>query len=147
MFHIDWYGYHMEDYYQKCNCLLEEYHLNDIFRFKTPTTDISHEYQTCDLFCLPSIYEGFPNVVCEAMSCGKPILCSDICDNAKIIEDGKNGFLFNPNSTDDMVDKLSRFLQLSNAEKLAMGHRSRELALQKFSAKAFVDKYIKLIEE
>jgi glycosyltransferase involved in cell wall biosynthesis len=40
------------------------------------------------------------------MSCGKPILCGDICDNSMIVKDHINGFLFNPNRVEDIVDKM-----------------------------------------
>ncbi|MEE0907821.1 MAG: glycosyltransferase [Muribaculaceae bacterium] len=146
-FTIDWYGYTSETYYAECMELLKEYQLTEIFRFHKPTTSILREYQCCDAFCLPSIYEGFPNVVCEAMSCGKPILCSNICDNPEIVDDGKNGFLFDPHNIDDMVDKIERFLLLEKVQKICMGERSRELSLAKFSARTFLEKYKALIEK
>lgn len=117
------------------------------FKFIPPTNDILAEYQACDVFCLPSLFEGFPNVVCEAMSCGKPILCSDVNDNAVIVHDKENGFLFDPKSVDDMTEKILKICNLSQNERIEMGMKSREIALGNLSGESFVNKYIELIEK
>jgi glycosyltransferase involved in cell wall biosynthesis len=51
-------------------------------------------YAAADVVVLPSLWEGFPNVVLEAMAAGKPVIASDIADNRRIVKDGVNGFLF-----------------------------------------------------
>ena len=89
-FVVDWYGYTAEPYNSQCKKITQKYEIGDVFSFHNPTLNIISEYQDCDVFCLPSIYEGFPNVICEAMSCGKPILCSNICDNPMIVKDNYN---------------------------------------------------------
>lgn len=146
---VKWFGsvsFGEDNYAQECYHLVTEYNLDQMFLFHPATTNISEEYQKCDVFCLPSIFEGFPNVVCEAMSCGKPILCSDVCDNASIVEDGKNGFLFNPESVEDIVLKIKKMIKLSSTERKKMGEYSRQLAIQNFSEESFVKKYISIIE-
>lgn len=85
-----------EAYYDECIKNISKNNLSDIFEIKPATQNIKEEYDRCDIFCLPSLYEGYPNVICEAMACGKPILCSNVCDNPFIVEDGVNGFLFKP---------------------------------------------------
>lgn len=145
-FKVDWYGYHDEKYFVKCNEKIHELKIGDVFKFNSPTEDIKHEYQTCSVFCLPSIYEGFPNAICEAMSCGKPILCSNICDNSMIVDDGENGLLFDPLDVNDMSEKLIGFLLLSEHEKKQMGDNSRMKSIDKFSDSIFLEKYTNLIE-
>ena len=103
-------------------------------------------YHACDAFCLPSFSEGFPNTVCEAMSCGKPILCSNVCDNPRIVEEGINGFLFTPESATMIADTIQKFWHLPYEQRLQMGVKSRELSLQRFSTERFVEQYITLIE-
>lgn len=58
----------------------------------SPNQSIEVEYRKADVFCLPSLYEGYPNVVAEAMSCGLPILCSNVCENPYIVEEGAMAF-------------------------------------------------------
>lgn len=145
-FHVDWYGYSDPQYMAQCEGYIKENNLSNVFTFHEPSTDIVSIYQECDVFVLPSVYEGFPNVVCEAMSCGKPILCSDICDNPMIVADGENGYLFDPEDVSDMVEKIKAFIALSLDEKILKGEKSRQIAIEKFSSENFIKKYIDLIE-
>lgn len=146
---VDWFGntnFGEEEYAQKCKQLVVEYELSDIFSFHSATSNIRDEYQRCDVFCLPSLFEGYPNVICEAMSCGKPILCSDVCDNSTIIEDKLNGYLFNPQDIDDMALKINTMIDMPKEHLEIMGQESRRIALERFSQENFVNKYIKIIE-
>ena len=147
--HVDWFGsvyVGQEEYGKRCEEHYNELNICDVLTFHEATANILAEYQACDVFCLPSFYEGFPNVVCEAMSCGKPILCSNVCDNPYIVQDEVNGFLFNPLDEDDMVKKINKMISLSQEERAEMGRKSRQIAEQKFSEDIFINKYIKLIE-
>lgn len=145
-----WYGnvqIKEDDYYKECMERRKRLGIEDTIRFMPGTSKIYETYHQSDVFCLPSVYEGYPNVVCEAMCSGMPVLCSDICDNSTIIEDGINGYLFNPLDEDDMVAKIKKMINLSVEQRKNMGKRSREIAVKKFSRDSFVEKYIKLIEE
>ena len=146
---FEWYGDVQkgeEKYAEAVMNKLKELGIEDTITFYPNVSDIRNYYQECDAFCLPSSFEGYPNAVCEAMSCGKPILCSRVCDNPVIVEEGVNGFMFDPQSVDDMCKVIKKYIELPTVEKLKMGICSRRLAEQKFSGEAFVDKYIKLIE-
>ncbi len=46
-----------------------------------------------DVFVLPSLSEGFPNVIAEAMAAGLPIICTKVGGLSEIVTEGKNGFL------------------------------------------------------
>lgn len=143
--HIDWYG-RMTELITDYKKMLEELALNAVFSFHEPTTAIHLKYQKADLFCLPSLYEGYPNVLCEAMACGLPVICSDVCDNAKIMEDGVNGYLFNPNHPHELASQIIKFATITSNAKGLMRKKSRELAEQKFGKEIFLAKYLKLIQ-
>lgn len=143
---VEWYGNpHPASFFEECKQRLKELGLEEIFKFYPATSNIVDKYHKASLFILPSIFEGFPNVLCEAMGCGLPVLASNVCDNADILADGENGFLFDPCSVDDMADTIIRYLSLSEEEKVRMGKKSREIALGQFSQKTFLESYIKLI--
>ena len=147
---VKWFGgksFGHQGYINKVKAKHDEMNFGDTFQILSPTNEILIEYQSCDVFCLPSLFEGFPNVVCEAMSCGKPILCSDVNDNAVIVHDKDNGYLFNPHSVDDMTAVIIKFCQLSKTERIEMGKKSRIIALDSLSGESFVNKYISLIEK
>lgn len=146
---VDWYGTvskGMDDYYQKVVEIYEKSDIKQSLTFHPSSHNIVSLYQRCDVFCLPSLYEGFPNVICEAMCCGKPILCSDVCDNPQLVKDGVNGFLFDPKDPKNIADSITRFCKLSDDEIKSMGIRSRKMAEEICSTETFVNKYIQLIE-
>lgn len=146
---FDWFGDVQkgeEAYGEKVLFTLTELNLEDMITFHPATTDVLRYYQSCDIFCLPSIYEGFPNAICEAMSCGKPIICSRVCDNPFIVKENGNGLLFNPNDVDDMALQLEKICTMSANDLTIWGKNSRKIGEKLFSKDAFVAKYISLLE-
>ncbi|MGP1383662.1 MAG: glycosyltransferase [Thainema sp.] len=65
-----------------------------------------------DVFVLSSIYEGFGNVIVEAMACGVPVVATN-CPHgpAEILEQGKNGLLALPGDVDSLARQLLKVLQ------------------------------------
>ena len=53
-----------EEFVKEMMTKYKEMSFGDTFKFLPPTNDILREYLVCDVFCLPSLFEGFPNVVC-----------------------------------------------------------------------------------
>jgi glycosyltransferase involved in cell wall biosynthesis len=64
-----------------------------------------------DVFALSSIFEGFGNVIVEAMACGTPVVATDCpYGPAEIISDGVNGLLVPPARADALASALLRVL-------------------------------------
>ena len=55
--------------------------------------DVYSIVSACDVFAFPSIYEGLPVSIMEAMALSKAVVCSDIRGNRELIDNGKGGFL------------------------------------------------------
>lgn len=144
---VDWFGQDLQDEYSRqVYAAVKEKGLENILIFHKPTSAIEDEYRKADVFCLPSLYEGFPNVLCEAMSCGLPVICSRVCDNPSIVRENENGLLFNPLDIGNMAATIEEFILQSSETKELMGEKSRMIALEKFSASAFLQEYINVIE-
>ena len=148
-FHISWYGKteQHKDYCVLCQKKINQLGVGDYIELKEKTKQIKECYQHADYFCLPSFYEGTPNVICEAMACGLPVVCSDVCDNSRYVIEGENGFLFNPKDTNSIVAAFERLFTLGDKEYMKYCHNSRTLAEQKLSKEVFVSTYLKLIKE
>lgn len=147
---FEWYGDVQpgeEDYAKNCMEKLYGLGIEDNFKFFPAEKNIVAIYQNCDIFCLPSSYEGYPNVICEAMSCGKPILCSAVCDNPMIVENGLTGFMFNPSDVCDISEKINRILSLSKDDFVKMGANCREVSEKICSKDSFVQRYIDLLNK
>lgn len=148
-FHISWYGLNNTwiDYIKQCQQKIETYALQNYIELKEKTSRIKDVYQDADFFCLPSFYEGTPNVICEAMACGLPVVCSDVCDNSRYVSNGENGFLFNPKDTESIENEFEKLFTLSDADYLMFCKKSREKAEEKLSKEVFIKSYINLIEQ
>lgn len=68
-------------------------------------------YQNATLHVVPSHYEGLPTVLLEAMSCGLPVVATDVCGNKEVISSGVNGFLVPPKSPKAMADVILWLLE------------------------------------
>lgn len=145
-FKVDWYGSFESEYGRQCVQKIVDMHLEDWIAFRGETKNVREEYRRHDVFCLPSIYEGYPNVLCEAMSCGLPVVCSNVCDNPIIVNDGENGLLFTPEDVEDMATKLEMIIKMSAIDKKQMSEKNRKRSIQLFSAETFLSKYNKLIK-
>lgn len=127
-------------------CLITRRQLQDNFCFHEPTRDLVQHLQRADALILPSFFEGLPNVVCEAMACGKPILMSDVCDSGNLVIEGENGFLFNPWDHRDICRALLSFVALPAEEMARLGRNSRLRAEVLFDPKKFVANYVRAFE-
>ena len=133
-------------YFQQVVAAIEMYEIEGRFRLHGPVKDVERLYWQSDVVCLPSLHEGCSNVLAEAMACGVPVLASRISDNVRLVEDGVNGFLFDPMSAEDIADKVLRFSRLSPVERKRLGEEGRRLAHSMLSVDVFVDRYVGLIE-
>jgi glycosyltransferase involved in cell wall biosynthesis len=93
----------------------------------------------------PSFYEGFPNAVCEALSVGLPVVVSDVCDNSLLVDEGKNGMLFNPNDVEDIAKALINFFDLSDTEVEDFRINGRKFAEDKLSIEECSHQYQKIM--
>lgn len=147
-FHVSWNGKRVEniDYFNHCQNKIVQYGVQEYIELKEKTKRIKEVYQNADFFCLPSFYEGTPNVICEAMSCGRPVICSAVCDNSVYVSEGENGFLFNPHDPQSIADAIQKAMMVSDDEYTHLCKQSRAKAEQLLSETTFVNKYIKIIE-
>ena len=145
--HFDWYGDKKcyATYYAEIEKEYQQLDLVDYLTLHNPNQKIEEEYRKADIFCLPSLFEGYPNVVAEAMSCGLPILCSNVYENPYIVEEGVNGFLFDPQKPEAIADAINKMANLTHYERMEMGKRNRQLCLKRNTEDAFLKSYVELI--
>ena len=146
--HVDWYG----DQKAEPGVVLEaqkgiaDLGLVGVFRLHPPTDNIHSLMSQADAVVLPSFYEGLPNAVCEGMILGKPILMSDVCDARTLVQEGTNGFLFDPHSPASIADAISRFAELPAAKREGMGNASRARADKLFDVNTVVEHYLRVLQ-
>lgn len=70
-------------------------------------TEIADWLAAADLLCLPSLNEGTPNVVIEAMASGRAVVATNVGGLPEIVEQGKNGILVQPADSLDLAEGLA----------------------------------------
>jgi glycosyltransferase involved in cell wall biosynthesis len=89
---------------QNLSCELD---LGPVVRWlgEVPIARLAEEYNRCDVFCLPSVQEGFGIVFLEAMAAGKPIVAAK---TAAIPEVVRNGILVEPDNPEALAEAMGR---------------------------------------
>lgn len=87
--------------------------------------DLATEYRTADVFCLPSLEEGFGLVVAEAMAAGLPIIASDATAAAELVRPGMDGLTV-PAGDDARLKNALETLIADKTSREAMGTAARE---------------------
>lgn len=82
-----------------------------IFIGKIPNNDVSKYLIEADVFVLPSISEGFPNVILEAMAAGLPIVSTNVYGLSEIIINEENGYLVEPKNPQQLANRLLQILE------------------------------------
>lgn len=95
----------------------------------------------------PSYHEGMSNVLLESGSMGRVLLASDIPGCKEIVENGFNGFLFEPRSSESIIEKVNEYMLLSEDKKKEMGVNSRLKIEKEFNRTKVIQEYLKIMEE
>jgi glycosyltransferase involved in cell wall biosynthesis len=102
-------------------------------------------YASADLLVLPSLMEGMPNVVLEAMATGLGIVATNVGGSRELVRNGENGLLAQPGSVRAMATALSVALQ--NKVRLARWGEASSVLAKEYGWDAVVDQYLKLFEK
>ena len=93
-----------------------------------------------DLFLLPSAYESFGLAALEAMSCGLPVVATEIGGLSEVVTPGEDGWLCAVGDVECMYQRALAMLR-DEKKRAAMGQAARRKAVEKFSPKTIVPQY------
>ncbi len=100
------------------------------FLGEVPNDELPRLYNESLAFVLPSLSEGLPRTVLEAMACGTPVVTSDLEQLRPIVEDA--GYTAEPGSPADLRSSMDELLQL-NGQLDEFGERARKRVERKYS--------------
>jgi len=144
-FRVDWYGRDSlassDDVGVRARSAAAARSLDDHIVFHGDTAEIERAYQRSDALLHASTHEGFPNAVAEGMACGLPILVSRVSDLPRVVDEARNGFVFDETDPRAIADEMERMMGLSTGDRDAMGRRSRDLAIEWFRVERFLDDF------
>ena len=108
--------------------------------------DARHYLKALDIFVLPSLKEGLPYSVLEAMAAGLPIIASQIGGIPDLIEQDKEGLLVPPKDSTTLADIIIQ-LYADAKKRQILGNNARKKLETDFPLNALLEKTIKLYEE
>lgn len=88
--------------------------------------DIIEICKAVDIFVFPSYREGLPVALMEAMASGLPVICSNVRGNKDLIEEGKGGYLVEPNNTEEFQRFISLLQNNFHTLRLSMGNYNKK---------------------
>lgn len=146
---VDWYG-KMEvsagnqQAYNEVVALINEYKLQEIVHLNEAVTAIAVKMNEADAVGLFSRFEGLPNVICEAMTLGKPVIMSRVSDY-NILVDESNGLLCDWNDVNSIKEALCALLLLSENQLIVVGEASKKKSELLFEKKAIINQWEKIL--
>lgn len=107
-------------------------------------------YADADIYCLPSLYEGFPLAILEAMAAGLPVVTTDVSGNREALEKnpeiGESGLLVPPRDAGALADALAELIR-DPALRRAMGEAGRRRVATEFDIEKIVGDYLRLWDD
>jgi glycosyltransferase involved in cell wall biosynthesis len=125
--------------------LVCRHQLQNRIHFEGFVSDWRANSEQFDYMLFPSVSEGMPNVVVEAMAEGLPVVGSRIPELSNILIEGQNGAYFKPDDAEDLQTVIGELLR--NRENYLVLSKSAVETAQRFSIDALVSAYSKLYEE
>jgi glycosyltransferase involved in cell wall biosynthesis len=126
--------------------MVEEYGLQSSVMLAGQQSDMPGVYAAMDIFVLPSLNEGLPMTILEAMAASKPVIATRVGAIPKVINDGENGLLVNPRNSEALRNALASLL--SDPDKCRrMGEKAHDWVSRNYTSEAMALKYRQLYDE
>jgi len=119
--------------------MIEQKGLREKVMLAGERSDMANVYASMDIFVLPSLNEGLPMTVLEAMAAAKPVIATRVGAIPKVIEDGKSGVLVNPGDAPALRNAIAslladhdlcRRIAATGHERVAKDHTAAAMARQ-----------------
>lgn len=108
-------------------------------------SDISNLMQQASLLVLPSLWEGMPNVVLEAMANGLPVVCTNIDGVRDVVTHQKTGWLVKPGCAESLASAVDELLSDSTLRR-SIASAATQLVSSEYRWEDVVDRYDKLLK-
>lgn len=133
------------DYLEQVTNLILSDGLTEEVQLMGKTNEVFEVHKKTDLLILISDYEGFSNVISEALASGLPVITSAIPENEYLIEDTVNGFVVNHKDVLSIANGIEKFMKLPSIDKKKITINNRKKAEAIFNKNSLYESYMNLI--
>lgn len=122
---------------------VKELSMLDFVIFAGKQKNIPEILSIIDIFLLPSLVEGLPIALLEAMSSGKAVVATKVGENENVISNNKTGILIEPSSEEELTEAILYLLsgRISIKE---LGKSARDVVVQNYSSVYMTEQYCEL---
>jgi glycosyltransferase involved in cell wall biosynthesis len=110
-------------------------------RFLGFEPDLRRWMRAADGFVLSSRWEGLPMGLLEAAACALPAVATDGAGTSEALVDGQSGWLTPAGDSSALAAAMTRVMRTPPEERRAMGERARQVAMERFSLEAILDRW------
>jgi len=107
--------------------------------------DLPAYYSLMDVFVHPSLRDGMPNAVLEAMACGKTVIATPVGGVKDVLVDEVNGLLVNVNDAEGLAEKVAEALIMPEKRE-SIGRAARDAVLGQFTLEKELQANLKIYE-
>lgn len=137
---------HEIDYIERIKACVEDAEVDDKVTILDVKKNVLPYYLAADIILCPSINEVLPLVICEAMAFERPVIATRIDGIPEAVDDGKEGLLIEPGSTEALSDAIQK-LVVDPELRERMGQAGRNRVLSQFSFETMAKTYRDTIGE
>lgn len=139
--------HYQEDFeYENIQGLIRDFKLEDRVIISGNRSDVNEILNFCDLYVMPSYVEGFGLALVEAMAVERVCVASDIEPFKEIVDNGKDGFLFESGNEHNLAEKIEEVLSMDKKCLKEVGSNARMKVIAKFSSQEMIRQYENLYE-
>lgn len=110
--------------------------------------DVKKYEEYCHCVVLPSFHpEGISNVLLEGAACARPLITTDRPGCRETVTDGVTGYLVKERDSEDLIEKIEKFIALTNTQRQEMGIQGRNKIEQEFNRQIVVNAYLSEIDK
>lgn len=127
--------------------LLEKFVAENLVVWHGVVRDVREIFKKIHCTIHPSFYpEGINNVLLESCASARPIITTDRSGCREVVDDGVNGYVVKQRDSEDLIQKIEKFLALTQEQKMQMGLAGRAKVEKEFDRKIVVNAYMKEME-
>lgn len=134
------------EYTEECEALIAELGLKNNFKLMGARASPQELFCEGDISILTSVSEGFPYTILESMSCGIPVVATDVGGTAEALDDEISGFICKPRDPEAIG---RRVIQLLTDKELReqMSRNGRKRIIENFTMATFIGTYERVYQE
>ena len=134
------------EYFENLKEYVLNHNLEDSIHFLGWRSDISDLYQQGDIYVSTSYSESLPDAVRSAMQACLPIIITNVGGSNELVEEGQNGYLFEPGDVNCLIDRM-RFLLRNPDLRDEMGQKNESIIEAKFSTQVYAREFKNMVAQ